>query len=400
MSKQPLRIAAIGLRGIPSNYSGIERASENLYSILANRGHQVTIYCRPECLSNPVDVYRGMRLVRTAALEFRSVDTLSHVCTSFLHAIATRQYDIIQLHALAAGLFAPLRFLTSASVVAKIHGLDWQRAKWKGIGSAVLLQGERSIASHIDNIIVVSRQLESYFHDRYGRASTYVPNGVNDMDAAPWNDSPVLAEFGLTSGEYITYIGRLDPGKRIEDLISAFQQLPGKWRLAIVGEERYAGAYVTKLRRLAASDPRIVFTGVQGGPDLWTLFHKAAVFVLPSEVEGLPNSLLECMAHGTPAIVSDIPPHRELLGSIDGYDLFVRPGDVSQLRARLDRVLQHREHYLEIARRAKSYVKASYSWQRSAEVTESLYYAAVDQANLRRASLHVEPEFAVPRKQR
>jgi len=90
MSGQPLRIAAIGMRGIPSNYSGIERGSENVYSILAERGHQITIYCRPECLSTPVDFYRGMRLVRTPALDSRSAGTVSHVCSSFLHAIAAR----------------------------------------------------------------------------------------------------------------------------------------------------------------------------------------------------------------------------------------------------------------------------------------------------------------------
>ncbi|MBZ5678037.1 MAG: glycosyltransferase family 4 protein [Acidobacteriia bacterium] len=395
MSRQPLRIAAIGMRGIPSNYSGIERGSENLYSILAERGHQVTIYCRPECLSTPVDVYRGMRLVRTPALDSRSAGTVSHVCSSFLHAIATRGYDIIQLHALAAGLFAPLKYLTSASVVAKIHGLDWQRAKWKGIGSKVLLQGERSIARHLDDIIVVSRQLESYFRDRYSRATSYIPNGVKDMDAAPLGKSTVLADFGLTSGEYIAYIGRLDPGKRVEDLIHAFRHLPKKWKLAIVGEGRYADDYVSKLQQLAAGDPRIVFTGLQGGSDLWTLFRQAAVFVSPSESEGLPNSLLECMAHGTPAIVSDIPPHREILGPVDGYGLFVRPGDVLQLQARLGQVLQDKEHHLQIARRAQSYVRASYSWQRSAEATESLYYAAASRSRLR-ALGRVERKLAAP----
>ena len=109
----------------------------------------------------------------------------------------------------------------------------------------------------------------------------------------------------------------------------------------------------------------------------------------------VPRLLLECMAHGTPAIVSDIPPHREILGPVDGYGLFVRPGDVLQLQARLGQVLQDKEHHLQIARRAQSYVRASYSWQRSAEATESLYYAAASRSRLR-ALGRVERKLAAP----
>ena len=46
-----LRIAAIGLRGLPSSYSGLERSSEGLYAALAARGHEITVYCRPEYLA-------------------------------------------------------------------------------------------------------------------------------------------------------------------------------------------------------------------------------------------------------------------------------------------------------------------------------------------------------------
>ena len=55
-------------------------------------------------------------------------------------------------------------------------------------------------------------------------------------------------------------------------------------------------------------------------------------------------SLLECMQHGTPAVVSDIPPHRELLGSVAGYDLSI-PQPTCELSRRRSRLRwQNREN--------------------------------------------------------
>ena len=121
---------------------------------------------------------------------------------------------------------------------------------------------------------------------------------------------------------------------------------------------------------------RIVFTGLLKGSQLTAVFSQAAAFVSPSEMEGLPMALLECMELGVPAVVSGIPPHRELLEPVDGYDLFFALGEVERLSSLLTRVLSAPDGCRELVRSCQQHVRRFYGWPRIAELTEMVYARA------------------------
>lgn len=375
MSKR-LRIAVVGPRGIPSSYSGIERVVESLYGALVGRGHAVTVYSRPEYVGRVPAYYNGMRLVRAAALNGRSLGTVTHVFTSTAHALLRERYDLVHLHALAPGLAAPLYRWSGVPTVATIHGVDWQRAKWRGMGARVLRHAERWLVRHADEIITVSRDLEAHYRERYGRATTLIPNGTDLTPAAPL-DHALLRQFDLAPQGYVLFVARLVPEKRAQDLIRAFRTLATPLRLAIVGDSSHTDAYVAALRRLARGDARIVFTGVQPRANVETLFRGAALYVLPSELEGMSMALLQALEMGVPSIVSSLPVHRELLGAIEGYDLFFPPGDVEALGACLARALAAPDHYRRVAMRIQAQIRRLHSWPAIAEQTERLYYRLI-----------------------
>ena len=59
-------------------------------------------------------------------------------------------------------------------------GIDWQREKWKsGFGSKFIRQGEKNAVKYADEIIVLSKGVQDYFRDTYGRETHFIPNGVN-----------------------------------------------------------------------------------------------------------------------------------------------------------------------------------------------------------------------------
>src|ERR1700733_11108844 len=106
--RKPLRIAVVGSRGMPSAYSGVERACESLYIRLATRGHHVTCYCRPEYAPHGRDVYRGVSLEPTATISLRSLDTLSSTFTALCRAVTSGRFDLVHFHAIPPGFFAPI----------------------------------------------------------------------------------------------------------------------------------------------------------------------------------------------------------------------------------------------------------------------------------------------------
>ena len=372
-----MRIACIGARGIPASYSGIERACENLYAGLVERGHQVTMYCRREYVAAAGHRYRGIDLRAMPAVRRRALETVSHSGCSVLHALSADRFDVVHLHALAPNLFARLCRLRGVPVVATVQGLDWQRAKWRGLGAALLKRAERSMVANADEIIVVSQSLREYFAEQYGRTTHYIPNGMDLSDAAAPTDDTVLRQHGLSGGRYVLFLARLVPEKRVHDLITAFRAVDTPFRLAITGASSHTDDYVQLLRRLAADDPRVVFTGLQQHAAVRALFRHAAVYVLPSEMEGLPVSLLECIAEGTPAVVSDIAPHREVFAGVEGFDGFVRPADVEGLAAAIRRVLAAPTRYRAVAAAALVRARREYDWPTIVERSERLLFDVV-----------------------
>ena len=281
---ESLRIAVVGLRGVPSNYSGVERIVEDLFEIIAAEGHRVTIYCRPQVLDSPTAMYKGMRLVRVAAPGGKNFETLSHSLLSTVHLLAHgdvheggERFDVISYHTIAPGLFAPLAKLGGIPVVNHVHGLDWQREKWRGLGSRVLRQCERTMVKNATRIVGVNLDIIEYYRANYGVEALLLPNGVHEVRDDFKPDATVLKRFGLAPRGYAVSISRLVPEKRMHDTDRGVREAPGDFKLVFVGEGKHSPEYVQRVREQAAADPRIVFTGLQQGNALETLFRCCAI---------------------------------------------------------------------------------------------------------------------------
>jgi glycosyltransferase involved in cell wall biosynthesis len=394
VSEQPdsLRIAVIGSRGIPSSYSGVERIVEELFEIVAAAGHLVTVYCRPEVLEQPTGMYKGIRLVRTPAPGGKYFETLSHSFASTVHAIMQgdihdggKPFDLVSYHTIAPGIFSPLPRMARIPIVNHVHGLDWQREKWRGLGSVVLRRCERTMVRYATQIIGVNRDIVHYYRSNYAIDVKLLPNGVNQVSDDFSPDLDVLKSFDLEPRKYAVSIGRLVPEKRIHDTIAAFARVPGECKMAFVGAGKHSGEYVKRIHEQAKSDPRVVFTGQQQGRALESLFRSARVYVTASELEGLPSSLLECMERKIPVVASDIPPHRELLGNVRDYDWFFPVGGVAELATLITAGLTDEARARHFGDGAREFVRTNYAWPKLAGATLGEYRALVTAARERSA---------------
>ena len=130
----------------------------------------------------------------------------------------------MHIHAEGPAFFAWLPKMFGKRVVVTVHGIDWQREKWQsGLGSKFIHQGEKNAAKYADEVIVLSKGVQDYFKETYGRETHFIPNGVN---------RPVVREaklitdhFGLEKDSYILFLGRLVPEKGIRYLVEAFKNV-------------------------------------------------------------------------------------------------------------------------------------------------------------------------------
>ena len=107
------------------------------------------------------------------------------------------------------------------------------------------------------------------------------------------DDPEFLAGLGVTPGEYAVYVGRLVPEKGAHYLIDAWKRIATDKKLLIVGDTSFTDGYVESLK---TDDERVLFCGYLYGAQLASVFRHAGLFVLPSDLEGLPIVLLESLA--------------------------------------------------------------------------------------------------------
>ena len=254
-------------------------------------------------------------------------------------------------------------------VVVTIHGIDWQREKWKsGFGSKFIRQGEKNAAKYADEIIVLSKGVQDYFKNTYGRETRFIPNGVNRPEIK--KAKLITEKFGLTKDSYILFLGRLVPEKGIRYLIEAFKNVKTDKKLVIAGGSSDTDSFTKELKNLAKCDDRIIFTGFVQGKILGELYSNAYMYTLPSDLEGMPLSLLEAMSYGNCCMVSDIPECTEV---VEDKALIFKKSDVEDLKEKLQDACDHPEKVMELKKQAADFICEKYNWDDVVEKTMKLY---------------------------
>ena len=372
--KDKLNIAMLGHKRIPSREGGVEVVVGELSTRMANAGHTVTCYNRSghhvsgkECGDHVQKGYQGVRLKSVLTVNRKG---LAAVTASFFGAgcAAFGRHDVVHFHAEGPCAMLWLPKLFGKRCIATIHGLDWQRAKWSGFASWYIKFGEKVAVRWADEIIVLSAGAQKYFLDNYGRETVFIPNGIT----RPTLHSPELIkeQFGLDQNNYILFVGRLVPEKGLTYLIEAFRHVRTEKKLVIVGGSSDTDAFATQLWEQAGDDDRIVFTGFVQGQLLDELYSNAYLYTLPSDLEGMPLSLLEAMSYGNCCLVSDIAECAEV---VEDRAMIFKRSDVEDLTQKLQFACDHPEVVAAYKSVASDYICGKYNWDDVTAETLKLY---------------------------
>lgn len=302
-----LRVAMVGLRAPWGAEGGVEQSVAELAPRLAELGCEVTVFCRRRYNPLGPGEHQGVTLMDVGTVYTKHLEAIVHTAAALPRAI--RRADVVHLHATGPALLSWLPLLAGKAVVVTVHGLDWQRDKWGAGASLALRAGAAAAARFPHQVIVVGQHLAEHYQQTYGRDTVCIPNGVGAIADPPLERADVP---GLTPGRYLLYVGRIVPEKGLRHLIRAYRAAEVDHPLVVVGGSTYAEDYLAHLR--AEAPDTVLFPGSRYGEARDALLRHAAAFVYPSRIEGLPLAPLEAMAARRPVFLSDIPPHREILG--------------------------------------------------------------------------------------
>ena len=369
-----LSIAMLGHKRIPSREGGVEIVVEELSTRMVKAGHSVTCYNRSdhhisgkEYDGNSLKEYKGVKLKSVFTINRKG---LAAVTSSFFGAVhaAIGKYDVVHFHAEGPCAMLWLPKLFGKRCIATIHGIDWQRAKWTGFASKYIKFGEKVAARYADEIIVLSEGVRKYFMDDYGRKTVFIPNGVN----RPVFRSPLLIsqKLGLAKDDYILYLGRLVPEKGITYLVEAFRDIKTNKKLVIAGGSSDTDVFMQELKKLAKDDGRIIFTGFVQGQMLEELYSNAYVYILPSDLEGMPLSLLEAMSYGNCCVCSDID---ECASVVENKAVTFKKSNIEDLRKKLQGLIDNKQEVEKYRCVAHDFIIQKFRWEDVLNKTLEIY---------------------------
>lgn len=369
-----LRIAMLGHKRIPSREGGIEIVVEELSTRMVNLGYDVTCYNRSghhisgkQFDTQSLKEYKGIKLKNVLTINAKG---LAAMTSSFFGAIAIAfsKCDVVHFHAEGPCAMLWIPKLFGKRCIATIHGLDHQRAKWGKFASSYIMLGEKCAVKYADEIIVLSNGVQQYFKDTYSRNTIFIPNGVNKPQIR--QADLIQNKYGLKKDSYILYLGRIVPEKGLRYLIQAFKQVETDKKLVIAGGSSDTDEFMLELKSIAQDDERIIFTGFVQGQTLEELYSNAYIYTLPSDLEGMPLSLLEAMSYGNCCVVSNISECTEV---VQDKAVVFEKSSVLDLKDKLQNLCNDVGLTNTYKKNASEYICNKYNWNDVVKRTLELY---------------------------
>jgi glycosyltransferase involved in cell wall biosynthesis len=296
-----VQVSIAGTRGIPAAHGGFETFAQDLALYLADKGHDVTVYCQSE-LGTPMheDIWRGVRRVVIPARNGPWGTIWFDLATVF-HA--TRRSGVVLTLGFNTGVFSYVYRLRGRASAMNMDGMEWKREKWSRARRAWLWLNERAGAHASDFLIAdhpeIARHLET--HSAPEKIAT-IPYGADEVTSAPVE---LVQQYGVESGAYYLVIARPEPENSLLEIVHGYSESRSALPLVVLGT--YAPkAYPYHRRVMDAAGPGVKFLGAIFDRDIvHALRFHAKAYIHGHRVGGTNPSLVESLAAGNAVIAHD-----------------------------------------------------------------------------------------------
>lgn len=346
---------------------------------MVKKGNQVTAYNRKgknvqdknaDTENKKIKEYKGVKIISIPTINKKGIDAVIY---SFLASIRASfgRYDVLHYHAEGSCAMLWIPHLFHKKIVVTIHGLDWKRGKWQNsFGAKYIKHGEKCAVKYADEIIVLSENVKKYFKETYGRDTTFIPNGVNKPVI---RDADIInKKYGLTKNSYILFLARIVPEKGLDYLIDAYNSLTEnekkEKKLVIAGGASHTNDYLNEIKDKVSKSKDIIMTGFIQGNELDELFSNCYLYCLPSDIEGMPISLLEAFSYGANCLVSDIEENTQV---VENMAATFKKSDIKDLNKKLKECLDEKNR--KKPDELQNYILNKYDWDNIVDKTLSIY---------------------------
>jgi glycosyltransferase involved in cell wall biosynthesis len=365
--RDKLNIGIIGTRGIPNRYGGFEAFAEQISRRLAEKGHQVTVYCshdqqyREKTMSgvNLVFRYNPETWMGTAGQFIYDLN-----CN--LHSLGMTFNVILHLGYTSDSIWTRLWNRRSLHLT-NMDGMEWMRSKYTPMVRSFLKKAEKRAATRSTLLIADSRGIREYLESHYPTPVRYISYGA-DIPASFTAD--VTGEFHVEQYQYDLLIARMEPENNIEMAVAAKLQENSTIPLLVFSNDT---RYGTCLKKKYEHERLIRFHPANYQRDILNSLRRySRYYIHGHSVGGTNPSLLEAMACECRILAHDNPFNRGVLENNAGfYQDALQLTDLLNQKWSPGKFHQHTEHNL-------TSIRNNHNWEFITNEYESAFYQALE----------------------
>ena len=352
----------------PYSIGGLGIHVHELSKEIAKQGHQVTVFTcekHPELKNNIVNgynVYYFKSLINSFG---------NSVSPSMLFSLISKVdgFDIVHAHShlfFSTHMTAFVRKIRKKTpLVVTNHGFVSQRVPMN-TQKIILPIIAKWTYSNADAVICYTPEMRTEM-ENWGIGTENVRiihNGVNTEFFKPLNN--IQKEYDLI------WVGRYVPGKGIEFLIQALNELKkqvNNFKVIMVGSGPLKKS-IEEMTDKSNLKNNVSFIENISNDEMLYYYNKSKLFVLPSIEEGVPRTILEAMSCGLPVICSDLPQLKTL---IDGSGILVPKRDITKIADAVIKIQTDTKIYEKFSKNARYQIAIKYSWEDTVKKTIELY---------------------------
>jgi glycosyltransferase involved in cell wall biosynthesis len=360
-----MRIAILGIRGVPAKYGGLETCGEEVGARLAARGHEVYCYCRFTGTSDDeLTEFRGIKRINLPNIKYSFTDTYSHSLLACLHVLKLKP-DVILAFNPAISTVVTIPRLFGYGVALNPNGFDWRRAKWGTFAKRFIYVSAFFAAKVCNKLIIDAKSVSDYYEHDFDCEPIHIPNGANvELDPAPVD---IQQEYGLEKDGYFLFLSRHVPENSCSHIIRAFEQLDTDKKLFMGGGDVHDSAYAESLRD--TKDPRIIFPGaIYDNDHVKALHHGCYALIHGNQPGGTSLGLLKALGYGCCVLTLNTVDNAYV---VQDNALTYRLSE-HDLRDKMQFAIEHPEIVRDLRVKAANRCREAYNWDVLAEQYESV----------------------------
>lgn len=375
-----MKIAILGIRGLPSTYGGYETFVGELAPRLTQRGHEVTIYCRKSLYQERPETYQGMRMKYLPSIEHKAFSTLSHSFISILNA-SLADFDIVFAVNAANGLFGFVPKLLRKKSVLNVDGMEWLRPKWNGLAKKYFKFSARMGTKFYNRIVTDAEEMHRLYAKQFGIESTYIAYGAYIEDSV---NPEVLGQYGLQKDGYYLIASRMIPDNNADIIVDAFVKSGSGKMLAIAGGADYSGNKVEQIfldRLKSLSNDKVKFLGhIDSYDNVKELHCNCFGYIHGHQFGGINPALLKALGYSNCIFALNTPFNSEVLDSGKYGILFDKNAD--DLAEKIKMLEQNENLRKQFQHDATSRIKERFTWDKIADDYEQLFTKIISNGKL------------------